>query len=288
MAADEQEQDGKPTRIFEKYDSLLHGKNRSKKDQIITVPFMRKYIHVAKVVKPVLTEEASIAIAENYSKLRQDELARSDVAQTQPVNPRKLETLIRLSTAHAKARLSRTVEMEDAEAAIELVEFALYHKVLPKKTKKRSCPEDSAPIAEMGVVEDGQPSKRPRGDNQFDFMETEEEQTRTTDTLSTDQDSEQVVAVATGHAGPVTAATPFDHVAPSEISTDRLKMLKSMLNNLRTESKLDSMTLPVLFERLNATMSEEPFTEEELMAGLLKLQEENRVLLASDNTLFII
>jgi DNA replication licensing factor MCM3 len=41
-----------------------------------------------------------------------------------------LETLIRLSTAHAKARLSRTVDIEDAQAAIELVQFAYFKKVV--------------------------------------------------------------------------------------------------------------------------------------------------------------
>jgi DNA replication licensing factor MCM3 len=37
--------------------------------------------------------------------------------------------MIRLSTAHAKARLSRTVDIEDAQAAIELVQFAYFKKV---------------------------------------------------------------------------------------------------------------------------------------------------------------
>lgn len=54
-------------------------------------------------------------IAEEYSKLRCQDLMEADVARTQPVTVRTLETLIRLATSHAKARLSRSVEKEDAE-----------------------------------------------------------------------------------------------------------------------------------------------------------------------------
>ena len=48
-----------------------------------------------------------------------------------------METLIRLSTAHAKARLSKYVEEEDANAAIELVQFAYFKRILEKEKKRR-------------------------------------------------------------------------------------------------------------------------------------------------------
>ena len=51
------------------------------------------------------------------------------VDQTQPVTARTLETLIRLATAHAKCRLSRVVQLQDAEAAVQLIEFAYFKKV---------------------------------------------------------------------------------------------------------------------------------------------------------------
>jgi len=51
---------------------------------------------------------------------------------------RTLETLIRLATAHAKARLSPNVDERDALAAEEILRFALFKEVLkPERRKKR-------------------------------------------------------------------------------------------------------------------------------------------------------
>merc|ERR1719167_1691962 len=112
------------------------GQTRSK-DRVLAPEFVRKYIEIAKCMKPSLTEEACEMIGEEYAKLRSQDFENAEVARTQPVTARALETLIRLSTAHAKARLSKTVDAEDAETAIELVQFAYFKKVLNKPKKRR-------------------------------------------------------------------------------------------------------------------------------------------------------
>lgn len=38
----------KEMQIYEKYDALLHGDSRTRSEQILSVQFMRKYIHLAK------------------------------------------------------------------------------------------------------------------------------------------------------------------------------------------------------------------------------------------------
>ena len=50
---------------------------------------------------------------------------------------RTLETLIRLATAHAKARLSQKVTTTDAEQAEAILRFALYKEVLRRKARKK-------------------------------------------------------------------------------------------------------------------------------------------------------
>lgn len=42
---------------------------------------MRKYIHVAKAISPVLTQEAANHIAEEYTRLRNQDQQGSDIAR---------------------------------------------------------------------------------------------------------------------------------------------------------------------------------------------------------------
>uniref|UniRef100_A0A673HYM4 DNA replication licensing factor MCM3 n=1 Tax=Sinocyclocheilus rhinocerous TaxID=307959 RepID=A0A673HYM4_9TELE len=114
--------------VYEKHNLLLHG-SKKLKDRVVSKAFMRKYIHVAKALSPVLTQDAANHIAEEYSRLRNQEQLGSDIARTSPVTARTLETLIRLSTAHAKARMSKVVELVDTDVAVELVQFAYFKKV---------------------------------------------------------------------------------------------------------------------------------------------------------------
>mmetsp|Transcript_19015 Transcript_19015/g.34389 ORF Transcript_19015/g.34389 Transcript_19015/m.34389 type:complete len:814 (+) Transcript_19015:235-2676(+) len=93
-------------------------------DDVLQHEFLRKYLHFAKTrMKPVLTEEARECIAGRYAEMR----SRQD-ERTLPVTARSLETIIRLASANAKARLSNVVEADpDVAAAMDILSFALYH-----------------------------------------------------------------------------------------------------------------------------------------------------------------
>jgi DNA replication licensing factor MCM3 len=92
---------------------------------LLTKEFLRKYIHFAKSrVHPSLSDAAMETISSAYANMR----ARQS-QKNLPVTARTLETIIRLSTASAKARLSGSVDECDVESAMELMSFVLFHEV---------------------------------------------------------------------------------------------------------------------------------------------------------------
>jgi DNA replication licensing factor MCM3 len=141
---DDNAESGRPTQVFEKFDQMLHsgvhvttGRGRKKEPEIFTMAFVKKYIQYAKTrIKPVLTQGAANHIVATYSALRNDELEASQ-RRTSPMTARTLETLIRLATAHSKARLSSRVELKDAEVAEDILRFALFKEVVRPERRKR-------------------------------------------------------------------------------------------------------------------------------------------------------
>lgn len=104
----------------------------------LTSEFLKKYIHYAKSsLQPILTRSASTHIIQAYTSFRSDQPQNPAEAKTFPVTPRTLETLIRLSTAHARARLSPRVEKKDARVAEEMIKVCLYKEVI-KKPRRQS------------------------------------------------------------------------------------------------------------------------------------------------------
>ena len=145
-AADESELT-RATEMWEKFNPMIHAgitaqntsrRSRRSRDQgILSVGFIKKYIQFAKGRKPpVLTKGAADKIVSTYTALRNDELAINQ-RKTSPMTARTLETLIRLSTAHAKARLANTVDDEDAQVAADILKFALFREVVEDEKVKR-------------------------------------------------------------------------------------------------------------------------------------------------------
>lgn len=143
VGLEESQDSDRTAEVFEKFNAMLHagiaarGRGSGRKVEVLSLPFIKKYIQYAKSrIKPVLTKGAADHIVGTYSALRNDELLGNQ-RKTAPMTARTLETLIRLSTAHAKARLSNRVDEKDAKAAEGILRFALFKEVVEDERRKR-------------------------------------------------------------------------------------------------------------------------------------------------------
>ncbi|RKF58483.1 DNA replication licensing factor mcm3 [Golovinomyces cichoracearum] len=141
--------------VYEKYNQMLHagvtvtsGRGANRKVEVLSIPFVKKYIQYSKSrIKPVLSPEASDRISAIYVALRNDDM-QGNQRKTSPMTVRTLETIIRLSTAHAKCRLSNRVEEVDALAAESILRFALFKEVYEDE-KKRSKRRKIRPLEDI-------------------------------------------------------------------------------------------------------------------------------------------
>jgi replicative DNA helicase Mcm len=105
---------------------------------IIERDLLRKYIAYAhQKCHPILSSGAAEKIKKFYVGLRnQGTFSFGDtVNKPIPISARQLEALIRLAEANAKARLSKTVDISDAERAIRLVQYYMMQVGYDEETK---------------------------------------------------------------------------------------------------------------------------------------------------------
>lgn len=287
----------KETPMYEKYDPLLHGASRKRTDQILSMEFMRKYIHIAKCLKPKLTETACEMISNEYSRLRSQDLMDSDVARTQPVTARTLETLIRLSTAHAKARMSRSVAEQDAQAAIELIQFAYFKKVLEKEKKKRrrtenddsqdemEDDEEEAAVQEETAASQGtRRSKRTRVEHHDDSDHEE--------LLTSPPDRGDLTRRTTITSPRVAESATMDTEEAAEssvvaISEARLKLFRQGVFMAFKHFHDQSVSLARLTTHINENSGDEAFTPGEITAAVNQMTESNNIMVHDDMVFLI-
>nr|XP_037277703.1 DNA replication licensing factor MCM3-like [Rhipicephalus microplus] len=281
----------KDTSIYEKHDVLLHGSKR-RTEKTISVEFMKKYIHIAKGIKPTLTQAACDKIAEKYAELRSIETENTDVARTQPVTPRTLETLIRLSTAHAKARFSRTVEPEDAQSAIELLHFAYFKKVLEKPRKRRrkdggdssdeggddddDFADESSGTSKKAMSKASKKKSGEEGHDPYDFEEGSEEPEDKTARPKRPRKDE-----------PSTSRAADLRDSAAAISTQRMTKFRNLLGKLFKETHTQSQPVSNIIDFLAKEEKVEPFTQEEIDVAIQRMMDDNQVML-SDEIVFLI
>jgi len=100
----------------------------------ITTDLFKKYVAYAKQkIEPALTNEAVEEIKNFYVKMRKASIEGE--SRSISISARQLQGLVRLAEAHAKSRLSPTVDPEDAQVAIRLTNYYLMQVGYDPETK---------------------------------------------------------------------------------------------------------------------------------------------------------
>ncbi|KAI7152227.1 DNA replication licensing factor mcm3 [Hortaea werneckii] len=161
VGVEEEGDANKPSEVYEKFDQMLHagvtvtvGRGASRRVEVLSIPFIKKYIQYAKArMQPILTKGAADHVVATYSALRNDEM-EGNQRKTSPMTARTLETLIRLASAHAKARLSQRVEEKDAEVAEGILRYALFKEVVDDERRRRKRARRSPDADAMSTDEE--------------------------------------------------------------------------------------------------------------------------------------
>jgi len=94
---------------------------------------IRKYLFLAKTYTPYLSKGAINRLVQYYLQLRQSSKAQNGIKAV-PISARQLDGLQRLSESYAKLRLSNEVSEDDAERAIEIMNYYLQEVAFDSET----------------------------------------------------------------------------------------------------------------------------------------------------------
>ncbi|KAH8075599.1 hypothetical protein JL721_1613 [Aureococcus anophagefferens] len=102
----------------------VHRGERKALDAPFTLDELRAYVRVAKKLTPEIGDAAHTTLVKCYRQLRQNDcVGRNKTAYR--VTVRQLESLVRLSEAHARIRMSDTVEPDDVREAFRLLKKSI-------------------------------------------------------------------------------------------------------------------------------------------------------------------
>jgi len=306
---EENEEEEGGTSIYAKKDTQLYG-NSNKHEKFVSGKFMKKYIHVARNIKPTLSQKAADMISEWGADLRDQEEQATETAKTAPITARTLETMIRLSTAHAKARMSKNIEKQDAEAAINMVEFAYFHKVEQRKKKTKGDAanesESEEEEEENEVEEEAEQSikktKRKKKDvdeqdktkqmkkrklapgdegyDPYDFDQQEGGEQTKSDSRRKSKKKKSVSDEADAESMEVEDAKPT-------ITEARFQTFRSSLQATFSAAHAQTLPLAQVVDNLNKSYPDAKYDKSEIDAAVARMTDDNHIML-SDGNIFLV
>lgn len=265
------DEEGPP--MYQPKDRMLHG--HFTRAEILSIPFLKKYIHYAKSrMQPKITDEASERIVTHYGSLRDKD---AEAFNTLPVTARTLETMIRLSSAVAKCRLSREVTEGDVDSAFAIMEAAIFSEFT--RTDDGRVDHDEGENSEMEEEEEEEDtattsalSKRTRQSKKDD----EEGETEGAEQEGEDEEGEE------GAEG--TAPRKRAKAAETETPATRQTQLAELMRQQFMRPDANSMTFDEITEQVNTGKDGEVFTVAEVRAVAESLEEDNKVMIDEESS----
>ncbi|XP_045826887.1 DNA replication licensing factor MCM3 [Trifolium pratense] len=236
--------------VFVKYNRMLHGKktDRGRKRDTLTIKFLKKYIHYAKHrIQPDLTDEASDQIATAYAELRNAN-SNAKTGGTLPITARTLETIIRLSTAHAKLKLSRKVSKSDVDAALRILNFAIYHTELTEMDEREEEREREL-----------ERKRKADGENNGPDRASKSKRDSTSDAMEIDD--------ASAAPQPAVGLTP-----------ERIEAFNTLFGQHMRANRLDLISITDIEDVINRGAGS-TYSSADILVLLEKLQEDNRLMI---------
>lgn len=272
MYEEENEDDNNLT-VYVKYNRMLHGANKGKsfKRDTLTIKFLKKYIHYAKErIQPCLTDEASDHIATTYAELRNASANAKTGGGTLPITARTLETIIRLSTAHAKLKLRRQVLKSDVEVALQVLNFAIYHQELTEMEEREKEIEIE--------MERKRRAERNDGDDNNETGQTTTNVDGTGNVRSKKKKSNNDSSSATRTDERDVMAVDDPPSSEPNISTERFEAFSSALGKHRLLHHLEQMSVADINDAVNSVAAP-PYSSTEIMSFLEIMQEKEKLMI---------
>lgn len=261
--------------------AVMQGDGRA--GDILSKEFLRKYIFYAKnrLVAPKLSEEAMENISTAYANMR-----AKQTKQNLPITARSLETIIRLSTAHAKARLSDHVENEDVECAVELMHFVLFHEIgLSENAPKR---KKQASPASMGATSNDDDDDENNNGNDDD--NDKDENIPSSLGRRTNENSEENALKRLKNAKALVEAKGDQYK-----KSDEYRRLMAIINKMSTVEGTDNLQITKVIDSFmkavrssTSSLSQSiDVTTDDVEAMLYMLAEDNKIMLDEDKIIIV-
>ncbi|CAB4376085.1 unnamed protein product [Rhizophagus irregularis] len=292
---EEAEKSMEPTSVYMQYDLLSNDNDNDQRDSdqatFLSSEFLKKYIQYTKShEEPRLGKAAAAYLCELWVNLRNEEEIDGQ-AKTSPLTPRALDSLFRLATAHAKARLGKRVTIKDAKVAEEIVRFALFKEVSVRDRRKRrktnvndndeiDSDDDTNDDSDKDETSSQQSisTRKDKGKGKMIESLTDGSSSKETeDLMDTDETHKQSFAE-------LNLDTLIIEDNREMVTPDRMRLFQENLNRIIKDTQYEnSISLEVLIQEINNNLPEnQAYTSEEINAALKKMQDRNKVMITND------